>query len=329
MIPIKLVACIEVSYEEELILSSGQFPERLEGYESHDQMAGPTRDLLESNGLLWTDPFVSLFILSPDETTDHLCGAFGYPFEVNITEVIHDVVIACSDDIQNSLKKTKTRVLADLRDKTETEKLSILLSAREQSEQGRAEARMNRRLRLTDLRLPTEKLSARTKPKGDVGAEKVMVGNAVSSWKQWVGQIDKTIGAFGDEELQREVAPGRNRVYYLLGHLTAVHDRMFTTLRVGERLHPELDEEFIVKADKTDLDDELPAAELRKAWREVNDKLTAAIEKLSAEEWLERHDSVSAEDFKKEPHRNRLAVLLSRTTHAAMHEGQMRLAGKK
>ncbi|HEX3121523.1 MAG TPA: DinB family protein [Candidatus Acidoferrum sp.] len=164
---------------------------------------------------------------------------------------------------------------------------------------------------------------------GDMGGENVMVRNAVSSWRQVVGQVDKTIGAFGDEELQREVAPGRNRVYYLLGHLTAVHDRLFATLRLGERLHSELDEAFIVKADKTDLDDELPAAELRKAWREVNDKLTAAMEKLSAEQWLERHDSVSAEDFAKEPWRNRLAVLLSRTTHAAMHEGQMRLAGKK
>ena len=53
------------------------------------------------------------------------------------------------------------------------------------------------------------------------------------------------------------------------------------------------------------------------------------MEKLSPEEWLERHDSVSAEDFAKEPQRNRLAMLLSRTTHAAMHEGQMRLAVKK
>jgi DinB superfamily len=163
---------------------------------------------------------------------------------------------------------------------------------------------------------------------GDMGVENVMVGSAVGSWKQWVGQVDKTIGGFGDEELQREVAPGRNRVYYLLGHLTAVHDRLFATLRLGQRLHSELDEAFIVKADKTDLDDEVPAAELRKAWREVNDKLTAAMEKLSAEEWLERHDSVSAEDFVKEPGRNRLAVLLSRTGHAAMHLGQMRLVGK-
>jgi hypothetical protein len=163
---------------------------------------------------------------------------------------------------------------------------------------------------------------------GDMGGENLMVKNAVSSWKQTVAQVDKTIAGFGDEELQREVAPGRNRLYYLLGHLTAVHDRMFATLRIGDRLHSELDEEFIVKADKTDLDDELPAGDLRRAWREVNDKLTAAIEKLSPEQWLERHDSVSPEDFAKEPHRNRLAVLLSRTTHAAMHEGQMRLAPK-
>ena len=161
-----------------------------------------------------------------------------------------------------------------------------------------------------------------------MGAENIVVANALNSWKQVMGQVDKTVGAFGDEELQREVAPGRNRVYYLLGHLTAVHDRLFETLRIGERLHSELDDQFIVKADKTDLDDEVPAGELRKAWREVNGKVTAAMEKLSPAEWLERHGSVSAEDFAKEPQRNRLAVLLSRTTHAAMHEGQMRLAPK-
>lgn len=98
-----------------------------------------------------------------------------------------------------------------------------------------------------------------------MGVENVMVRNALGSWKQVVGQVDKVIGAFGDEELQREVAPGRNRLYYLLGHLTAVHDRMISTLRLGARLHPELDEQFIVKADKTDLDDEVLAGELRKA----------------------------------------------------------------
>jgi len=162
-----------------------------------------------------------------------------------------------------------------------------------------------------------------------MGVENVVVANALNQWKLVLAQVDKTLSPFGDQELQREVAPGRNRLYYLLGHLTAVHDRLFTLLRVGARLHPKLDEQFIVKADKTDLDDEVPAAELRKAWREVNEKLTGALEKLSPAEWLERHDSVSPEDFAKEPLRNLLAVLMSRTSHAAQHEGQMRLAASQ
>jgi len=60
----------------------------------------------------------------------------------------------------------------------------------------------------------------------------------------------------------------------------------------------------------------------------VNEKLIAAFEGLRPEEWLERHDSISPEDFVKEPLRNRLAVLLSRTNHTATHEGQMRLAAR-
>jgi len=149
---------------------------------------------------------------------------------------------------------------------------------------------------------------------------------ALNSWKQVIGQIDKTLAALSDEDLQREVAPGRNRLYYLLGHLTAVHDRLFPLLRLGERLHADLDEPFLSQPDRATPEDRVPAADLRAAWSEVNAKLTAAFEGLRPEEWLERHDSISPEDFVKEPLRNRLAVLLSRTNHAASHEGQMRLA---
>ena len=37
---------------------------------------------------------------------------------------------------------------------------------------------------------------------------------------------------------------GRSREeprFYLLGHLTAMHDRMFPLLGLGDRFHPELD----------------------------------------------------------------------------------------
>jgi len=157
-------------------------------------------------------------------------------------------------------------------------------------------------------------------------AEDLWVSNALGSWKQGVAQVDKALASFSDEDLQREVAPGKNRVYYLLGHLAAVNDRLLPLLRLGDRLHPELDEAFLANPDRTFPQDGPEPSALRSAWSEVNEKLLAAFEKLKPEEWLERHDAISAEDFAKEPLRNRLAVLLSRTQHTAYHAGQIRLA---
>ena len=159
--------------------------------------------------------------------------------------------------------------------------------------------------------------------------EDLKIRTILNSWKLLIAQADKTLAAFTDDDLQRRVAPDRNRVYYLLGHLTAVHDRLFPLLRLGDRLHPEFDEEFITNPDGKFREDRVSAADLRSAWSEVNAKLTAAFESLRPEEWLERHAAVSEEDFAKEPLRNRLAVLLSRTCHIGVHEGQIKLAAAK
>jgi len=61
-------------------------------------------------------------------------------------------------------------------------------------------------------------------------------------------------------------------------------------------------------------------------WSEVNARLTAAMGALPPEEWLKKHGAVSDEDFAKDPLRNRLAVLQTRTTHAGFHAGQIKLA---
>ena len=153
----------------------------------------------------------------------------------------------------------------------------------------------------------------------------VFIATTIASWKQITGRVDKGVAAYTDEQLEREVAPGRNRVRYLLGHLTALNDRLFEGLGLGERLHPELDDAYVTNPDRA-LPDPVSADELKKAWLEVNSKLTAAIEQMTPSQWLERHNSVSAEDFAKEPLRNRLAMILSRTNHTAMHSGQMLLA---
>jgi hypothetical protein len=155
--------------------------------------------------------------------------------------------------------------------------------------------------------------------------EELLIATAIASWKQVVGRVDVAVAGYSDEQIERPVAPGRNRVRYLIGHLTAVNDRMFPALRLGERLHPELDEAYITNPDRT-LPDPVSVEELKKAWFEVNAKLTAAFEKLTPAEWLERHASVSEEDFAKEPLRNRLTMLLSRTNHVSMHGGQAVLA---
>jgi hypothetical protein len=87
-----------------------------------------------------------------------------------------------------------------------------------------------------------------------------------------------------------------------------------------------IDNDFVTNPDRSHHGEEINAADLRKAWTEVNETLTRALEGWRPEEWLERHAAISEADFVKEPHRNRLAVLLSRTNHAAYHDGQARLA---
>jgi uncharacterized damage-inducible protein DinB len=144
---------------------------------------------------------------------------------------------------------------------------------------------------------------------------------ALQSWKLVVGRLDAAITPLGDEQLQKQVAPGKNRLFYLVGHLTAVHDRLFALLGLGDRLHPELDQTYITNPDRA-LPDPVSAARLKQSWSEVNSKLTAAFEKLTPQQWLEKHTAVSDEDFAKDPTRNRLAVLMSRTNHAAFHTGQ-------
>ena len=154
--------------------------------------------------------------------------------------------------------------------------------------------------------------------------EEQLSNTALNAWKLVTGRLDASITPLTEEQLQKQVAPGKNRLLYLVGHLTAVHDRMFPLLSLGGRLHPELDEIYITNPDRA-LPDPVSAADLKRAWSEVNSKLTAAFEELTPAQWLQKHTAVSDEDFAKDPTRNRLAVLMSRTNHAAFHTGQVAL----
>ena len=155
--------------------------------------------------------------------------------------------------------------------------------------------------------------------------EEILGVTVLNSWKLAISRFGKTLSELSDEQLQQQVAPGRNRVFYLLGHLTATHDRMFPLLGIGNRLHPELDEPYITNPDRV-VADRLSATELRREWSEVNSRLTAAFERFTLEDWLHKHTAVSDEDFAKDPGRNRMSVVVNRTNHVSYHLGQIMLA---
>jgi hypothetical protein len=158
-------------------------------------------------------------------------------------------------------------------------------------------------------------------------SEQALVTAVVNSWKLNIERADRIFSPLTEEQLLQQVAPGKNRLIYLWGHLTAVHDRMLPLLVLGPRLHPEYDPLFLTNPDKAA--PTLPAAvEIKKAWDDVNGALLAGFEGLSASDWLQKHGSVSDEDFAKDPLRNRFSVLLSRTTHVSFHLGQTALIPK-
>jgi hypothetical protein len=152
--------------------------------------------------------------------------------------------------------------------------------------------------------------------------EEMFVKIALNSWNTWQSRADKLFDSLTDEQMQTEIAPGKNRAIYVLGHLIAVNDSMFPQLGIGEAKYAPLRETFVSKPDRSVA--ELPAiAELRQSWKELSTRTSASLSQLTPAQWLEKHALVSEEDFAKEPHRNRFAILHSRTAHLAYHIGQL------
>ena len=148
-----------------------------------------------------------------------------------------------------------------------------------------------------------------------------MIDSALRAWRSNADRIDKFFGALSPEQLEQEISPGRNRLIYLWGHIAALNDRLFPLMGLGPKPYPEMELMFILNPDRTAIT-VYSAEQLKQAWNQINERLLAGFSVWSPAEWLERHTSVSAEDFLREPHRNRYTVLLSTNTHMAFHFGQ-------
>lgn len=156
--------------------------------------------------------------------------------------------------------------------------------------------------------------------------EEITIQMILSAWQNGVKNIDKTLSALSDEDMKAEVKTGKNKASWIVGHLAAVNDSLFGILELGEKVNPNYEQYF----NKRDNGIKEPSpSEIRKYWSDTSTLLNKTIADLTLNEWFQKHALVSPEDFAKEPHRNKLNVLISRTSHLWHHNGQLVLLVKK
>lgn len=148
-----------------------------------------------------------------------------------------------------------------------------------------------------------------------------MIKMVLDAWQSKIKEADSIFDNLTDEQLQKEVAPGRNTGIYLLGHLTVTHDLILPILGFGQQIYPQLTTDFNDNSDAKTYT--VTASELRRYWKNINSILAEHFKSLSPDEWFQKHNSVSAEAFVKEPHRNKLNIIISRTNHLSYHNGQL------
>jgi DinB superfamily len=152
----------------------------------------------------------------------------------------------------------------------------------------------------------------------------LLVNMTLTSWNAQNKYFNNLLETYTEEQFSREVAPGKNTGTYLVGHLIAVSDAMLPLLGFGTMHYPELENIFIKNPDNSGL--QKPGiTELKENLKAVNAALDKHFNSLSVEEWFEPHTAVSTDGFAKEPHRNKLNVVISRTNHMANHIGQLLL----
>ena len=127
-----------------------------------------------------------------------------------------------------------------------------------------------------------------------ISSEAIFVKMVMLAWQTQNIRADELFESLSDEQLLQETAPGRNTGIYLLGHLAAINDNLFTLLGLGERLHPELDIIFITSPDKSGM--AMPSVDvLKKNWKEINAALTDKFNEMQPAEWFMRHTAISEE----------------------------------
>jgi uncharacterized damage-inducible protein DinB len=149
----------------------------------------------------------------------------------------------------------------------------------------------------------------------------------IRQWDAYNRLMLKTLENISEADFHKPIVAGGNSPSWLLGHLADTDDALLELFGIRNRLYPNLAKIYHHERD-TNQTGHLSKEELITQWQAIITELDRAIKAYSEDDWLARHMVVSEEDFKKEPHRNKLNVMLSRVTHKASHLGQIALQVK-
>ena len=144
----------------------------------------------------------------------------------------------------------------------------------------------------------------------------------ILNWDTQNKRIQKVLDTINEENYNKLLVPGGNTPSWILGHLAEADDALLELLGIGKRLYPELKDVYHHERGSNQ-SGHLSKQEVSERWNNILRQLDTAFHSWTESEWLNRHTAISEADFIKEPHRNKLNVLLSRITHKASHLGQL------
>lgn len=141
-------------------------------------------------------------------------------------------------------------------------------------------------------------------------------------WSTYNKRMEKVFETISAENFNTPIVANGNSPSWLLGHLVDTDDKLLELFGIRQRLFPELSSIYHHERGSNQTG-HLTREDLQKKWKSISDELDRAFNTWSETDWLSRHTAVSESDFAKEPHRNKLNVMLSRVTHKASHLGQI------
>jgi hypothetical protein len=137
------------------------------------------------------------------------------------------------------------------------------------------------------------------------------------------GRTTEVFRSLGKSRILEAIAPGKNKVIYLLAHLLVIHDSIFETMELGKRAYTDYDELFLTPQHTAN---QYPSYKLlMDQWVSMNETLTFRLRHMSLDQWGTKHRYISDADFMLHSIKNKFCSFQCLLTYLSHHAGQLEL----